>query len=356
LLRLAVNMLEVPAAVRVPYYFGSSILLAMAGLAVFLFRPTLLLRQMYVLAAVSIGMSLLQINGIAWAQSFGSAVEDKGLSSVAVFGATFQDAELAGLLQTRPDGFTHANNLTSQLLLLFYTWALICYLGTAKRLRAASMGLGLIAFACALNGGKVVVLGVLLVQVAALLFVRKRLRLGIAVITTGVAYAAYYILFPGVFITNFNPDLFVHNASDRVVNLGVALGTERLTPLALAIAKLGTGSYIPQDYVLLHNFNMESETQVYSGWARLGPLLPFAAVGAIALLYGWRTRADASPLLRRRNMGIGAILLAAALSACLCGGPFYQTIWFCFFAAPVFAPWIVAAYRERFATTQEPPR
>ena len=350
-IRVLIQLTDEPAVITNCYFAGGIVLMVFAGLSVFLKIPTLLLRQMYWLAAISVIISLLQIHGVPWAQEFGSAIGDKELSAGRVWfqGYDIVSQESAAELQARPDGFTHANNLTSQLLLMFYAFCFYCFTAETGLPKASSAGLFVIAFASALNAGKVVVLGIILIWLTSLVLVnvrRRRLLLAIA-ITLG-AYWLYGVLFPGLFILNFNPDLFVYNASGRIINFGIMASTEIFVPFADLVTSLGTDRYIPTADILMQNYALEEVSETFSGIGAMAPYLPVILVGTCATALLWKSEAWRLDKLRMANLRSGSVIMAVALLASVFGGPFYRTVWFAFFLSLSIAPLLCRFYDNHF--------
>jgi hypothetical protein len=350
-IRVLIQASDAPAAIMNCYFAGGLVVMAYAGLAVFLKVPTLLLRQMYWLSVISVIMSLLQIHGVVWAQEFGSAIGDKELSAGRVWFQVYDIVveESAATLQARPDGFTHANNLSSQLLLMFYAFCFYCYTAESGLLKASNAGLFVIAFASALNAGKVVVFGIVLIWLASLVLgnVRKK-RLLLAIAITLGAYGLYGVLFPGLFILNFNPDIFVYNASGRIINFGVMAKTEMFVPLADLVRSLGTDRYIPTDDILMQNYAQEEVSEAYSGIGNLAPYLPVILVGVCVTAFLWKSEAWRLRWLRLANLRSGSLIMAVALLASVFGGPFYRTVWFAFFLSLVIAPLLCRYNHKHF--------
>lgn len=342
-IRVLVQLIDAPAVLMNCYLAGGIVVMVFAGLSVFLKIPTLLLRQMYWLAAISVIISLLQIHGVPWAQEFGSAIDYKKLSAGRVwfqeYDVVFQES--AAELQARPDGFTHANNLTSQLLLMFYAFCFYCYTTKTGLPKASSVGLFVLAFASALNAGKVVVFGIILIWLAALVLgsVRKN-RLFCAVAITMAAYSLYGVFFPGLLLLNFNPDIFVYNASSRIINFGVMMKTEIFVPMADLVRNLSTDKYIQTHDILLQNYAVEDISEAYSGIGALAPYLPVILVGVCGAALLWKSEAWRLGRLRVANLASGSLIMSVALLASLFGGPFYRTVWFAFFLSLAIAPFL----------------
>jgi hypothetical protein len=358
-IRVLIQLTDAPAVITNCYFVGGIVLMVFAGLSVFLKIPALLLRQMYWLAAISVIISLLQIHGVPWAQEFGSAIDDNGLSAGRVWFQGYEVVchESAPLSQARPDGFTHANNLTSQLLLMFYAFCFYCFTAETGLPKASSAGLFVIAFAIALNAGKVVVLGIILIWLTSLVLgnVRKK-RLLLAIAITLGAYWLYGVLFPGIFILNFNPDLFVYNASGRIINFGVMANTEIFVPFADLVKSLGTGRYISEiDFLLLNNL-AAGYSVAYSGIGTMIPYLPVILVGVFVTAFLWKSEAWRLDRLGMANLRSGSVIMSVALLASVFGGPFYRTVWFVFFLSLAIAPLLCRFYDNKFIRSVSRPR
>ena len=357
--RILNQLTAAPAVIMNCYFAGGFVIMAFAGLSVFLKVPTLLLWQMYWLAAISVIISLLQIHGVPWAQEFGSAISDNGLSGGRVWfqGYDVVYSESAGIPQARPDGFTHANNLSSQLLLMFYAFCFYCFTAKTGLPKARNAGLFVIAFASALNAGKVVVLGIILIWLTSLVLgnVRKK-RLLLAIAITLGAYWLYGVLFPGLFILNFNPDRFIYNASGRIINFGVMAKTEIFVPLAGLVRSFGTDRYITYQEILMMNDEVEGYSEAYSGIVAMIPYLPVILVGVFVTAFLWKSEAWRLDRLRMANLRSGSVIMAVALLATVFGGPFYRTVWFAFFLSLVIAPLLCRFFAKCFMESVSRPR
>lgn len=335
-------------SISLVYQVTNSIIILSSGLVVLLRIPDTIIKQISCFAGLSILISIFQISGFTWAQMAGSAFFDKGASTIELLFQGFDVAKEGGILQTRPDGFTHANNLTSQLLLFFYAYVffhLICF---SKSIASLKVSLLLISFAAALNSGKVFVLGVVFIWIASV-FVRDSRRGEVfnGVRITLVGYLLYAVNYPGLFILNFNPDLFILNGADRVLNLGDTIGTNMLNGFAEMLQSFVSYNFISADTILtqvMANEKVEAISGVAALTDRKYIILLIAIGGIILKSEGWRFRSISFPQLKS-----GSIIIGAALVASLFGGAFYNTIWFVFFVSFPVAPIIL-----RYVNVEKP--
>jgi len=338
-----------PGSISVIYQVASFVIITSSGLVVLLKIPNTIVKQISWFAGFSILISLFQISGFVWAQMIGSAFFDKGSSSIDLLFQDFELAKEAGLLQTRPDGFTHANNLTSQLLLFFYAYVFFHLTCSYKSIPSFKVSLFLISFAAALNSGKVFVLGVILIWIVSLIVrdsIRAKVLNGIKI--TVIGYLFYAFFYPGLFVLNFNPDLFVLNAADRVLNLGDIIGTNMLNGFAEILQSLASYNFVSVNTISNQGL-MAEKIDAISGIAALSSkkyfLILIIAIGGIILkIEDWRFRSIGFPQFKS-----GSIIIGAALTASLFGGSFYNTIWFSFFISYSIAPIIL-----RYVVVEKP--
>lgn len=350
-IRSVILLSDVPPLVQGVYFVGGFVIVIMASFAVMLKAPETLLRQMYWLSAISVVVSLLQIHGVMWMQEFGSALADKGLSAGRVWfqGYDVVAEESASTVQARPDGFTHANNLTSQLLLMFYAYCFFYYTVRTGLPRASGFGLFLIAFASALNAGKVIVLGIAAIWAVSMVLGRVHKGHALkAVLITAAAYLLYSFLSPGLFILNFNPDMFAYNASGRIINFGVMAKTDTFVPLAEFVRNFSTDKYIPADFIAAQNYALEELGETYSGLGAMAPYLPVLLPTLLVIAFVWSTEVHRLRSLYIYNLRTGALIMAVALAASILGGAFYRTVWFTFFLSLTIAPLLWRFYDRHF--------
>jgi len=330
-----------------------------AGAALVLKEPILLLRQMYWLSAISIAISLLQIQGVVWAQEFGSAVDWKVRGDFDVLFVPYSDDFKFAMTQSRPDGFTHANNLTSQLLMFFYGYALFLYSFRTGLPRPPLLWLFVIAFACALTAGKVIVLGILMTHAIAWLVPRKRdwkaLLRTLAV--TLAAFALYFVLFPGLFIINFNLDWFIFNAMGRIMNLQSFAGITTFQPLVDLLSGWYSNKYLDIENPERWLFEEGTVTaEAFSGISFMLDyfwiIVPGTIVGVILLAMSLR-RLEGLPV---RNLRYLVMIMFCTSVSSVFGGPFVTTVWFLFFLSfsliPVTLPYLSTRFKRSIAANR----
>lgn len=327
-----------------------AIIIIFAGASIFLEKPMLLLRQMYWLSIISIIMSLLQINGVRWAQEFGSAFEWKRTSDIPILFVQYSSDLWVGLCQMRPDGLTHANNLTSQLLMLFYAYIIFFYTFENNFQKIPAKILFITSFACALNGGKVIVLGIFSIFLFLLFFTlnnngRKFLR---AFAITFSGYLLYFTLYPGLFILNFNYTLFLTNAIGRVLNLSNLSNIPGIEYFAEFLTGFSNEKY--QSYeVQAQQFQLAKNlTESISGLSRLIAYSPFVLLFVIIGYFLLKKNLWRVDKLHLNNMRIFLSIMGIALVASIFGGPFFSTVWFVFFISFVLTPMSLSLMTKRF--------
>jgi len=338
-----------------------AVITIVAGACLVLKRPVLLLRQMYWVSILSVLMSLLQIHGVQWAQEFGSAIDWKVRGETPVLFQPYSyDLEIP-MSQSRPDGFTHANNLTSQLLLFFYAYAVFHCSFKTNLPRPPLRWLFMIALASALSAGKVIVLGMLAVIAVAWLLPKRpdRKALFRTLTVTLAAYGLYFALYPVLFVINFNLDWFIVNAMGRIVNLQSVTGISTFQPLIELLSSWYSNDYLeirnPETW-LLDVATLEAYSGIASMVDYLAVIVPVVVVGGILLVRSLR-RLDELPIRNMRHLVV--IMLLASISSVF-GGPFVTTVWFMFFLSfsliPLTLPYLSRRFRQSIVASHKHPR
>jgi len=321
------------------YNFLFALVVIFSGTCVFFKIPVLLLKQMFWFSVISILMSLLQINGVKWAQEFGSAISWKQTSNAEVLFINSSSLSWITATQYRPDGLTHANNLTSQLLLIFYAYTFYFYLFKLNLNKITSRSMFSISFACALNGGKIIVFSVFFILAFTLIFHFKsnKQRLIRALSLTFAGYLLDFILFPGLFNLNFNSYLFFTNASGRVMNLSGYTNISGLKYFANFLS----------GFIDYRQYSSSFETQqmkaaanedFYSGVAMLIPYLPLVIPSFIIVYQLWRKNLWRIDLIYFKKLRTFMSIMFITMASSIFGGPFFSTIWFTFFISFVLLP------------------
>jgi len=325
---------------------SSAPLLLVAGASAFVVIPRVLLRQIYWTATASVVMSLLQLGGVIWAQDFGSAADWKGAGHVPLLFQPYRPDLLLNMAQWRPDGITHANNLTGQLLLMFFAYAVALYSARSNAVRPALKSVFMIAFAGALSGGKVVLVGIGLVGLVALIVPGSAKG---KVVSAGIACLLAYLLgatlYPGVFAYTYNPNLLFANASVRMSNTGLTERSELFASLTRAVSETRFDSFPASE--------MDPSVVPDEAISGVAQLVPYAAVILPTLVFvGWWQARRIRQLVVRFGSALAydSTLMAVACVASILGGPFFRTTWFTFFASlallPLLAPWLRIQARE----------
>jgi hypothetical protein len=305
-----------------------------AGSSMVLKNHTSLLRQMYWLSGLSIIISLLQIFGVLWAQELGSAISWKGAGNYPVLFQAYSEDFNPAMSQFRPDGFSHANNLTSQLLLFFYAYSYFFATFSTGLTKPVFRWLFIITFAGALTGGKVFVFGIFMINLFTFIFLRKDNieKVFFSLILTLFAYLLYFLLFPGLFLINFNYQLFISNALDRIANI-------------ILLHDLNTFSLLIDSSIL----EASNSVDAISGLAYLSTLrnAPAFLFVAVVLFVLWLRALKTLKNDYIFNVRFLSIIMMVALISSLVGGPFCFTIWFFFFASIVSVPFTFRLLSER---------
>jgi len=309
----------------VPY----SILLLGVGAKMLRDYPLLMLRQMVWICGISVLLCLLQIMGVQWAQSLTNFYSYGGGSAESYLFVRWSDLPPPSTIQMRPVGFAHANNVVSQYLLFFYGFTILWFAGNRQRFRPPLMWLFIVSFACALTGAKVVIAGIFLINIAALVFVAKKIQVARIFLATCFGYFCYWLLFPGLFAYNFNIDLFVFNSMIRLVDLMVYGGLPYLVDLLFFLSKYQTGEFSAGRSVVS---TLESlDGAVITGIGSIIGYFPIIIITGLLLAPFWITRLR--KLARGPYVDVQKlpIIMLVALVASTAGGPFIFTSCFWFF-------------------------
>jgi len=232
----------------VPY----SILLIVVGTKMVREYPLLMLRQIVWICAISIILSLMQIMGVQWAQSLTNFYWLEGGTTESFLFVRWSVSLPVSGIQMRPVGFASANNVVSQYLLFFYAFSILWFADKKQRFRPPLIWLFIISFACALTGAKVVLAGIVLINTAALIIAKAKNKLYMfrVFLTTSLAYLCYFLLFPGLFVSNFNIDLFAFNMMVRIAHLTSLANIPYAETIYKYISQFQTGEYIGQKSVM----------------------------------------------------------------------------------------------------------
>jgi len=320
------------------YFIPYSILLLVVGAKLVRDYPVLMLRQVMWICVISIILSLMQITGVQWAQSLTNFYWQLGGENEKYLFVQWQNLPPIQGIQVRPVGFASANNIVSQYLLFFYAFAMIWFSSKQNRLQPPLIWLFMISFACALTGAKVVIAGMILIQVAIWVLSKRQnyLCLVKSLSITVLAYCVYWILFPGLFVFNFNLDLFSYNLMLRLADLFIKQGVPITDEVFMFLANYNTGEFIGQKNLI--SSIERSETESITG---IGSMVRFAWVivpvvaTIIPLWFYQMRRLQPDPYIDRKNL---SIIMAVAAVASSAGGPFLLTSYFWFFFAIAMYP------------------
>lgn len=313
------------------YFVPYSILILGVGAKMVRDYPHLMLRQIRWICAISIVLSLMQIMGVQWAQALTNFYWYNGGSTESYLFVWWTDLPPASGIQMRPVGFTSANNVVSQYLLFFYAFAILWFADKKQGFRPPLMWLLIISFACALTGAKVLLAGIVLINIAAWLIakVKNKLYLFRVFLTTFFAYFCYWLLFPGLFVYNFNVDLFAFNSILRLTYLMNSADISYGETILLFLSQYQTGEFIGQRSVMstLERF----DATVMTGIGTVINYFPVIISAFLLLVPFWliRLRKLASgPYVDMQKVPVIMLVAAVASSA---GGPFLFTSYFWFF-------------------------
>lgn len=333
------------------YSITFAIILGVAAIGSFLKIPKLIIKQIFIFSFISLTISLFQVLGLESFQSFGSAALDKGLSNYDVLLQKYDAVTEVSLLQSRPDGISHANNLTSQLLCFFYTYCIVFYTIIYTK-KLPYINIFILSLACAINAGKVVIGCVVLLYIF-LIFNKsvKKKYLAYFVCLNILAYYVYFLLFPGLFILNFNLDYVSLNILGRIANFGAVTGYDFITVFAKNYVEYFGGQYITTDYISYEINQQDINSESYSGLSRVfNYLIVFPFI--IILLRNIKKTLNFGNIITP-NVGLlndCAICFGIVGFLTLFGGPFYKTVWYAYFISPFFVIYALPMLTNSFLT------
>lgn len=315
------------------YFVPYSILLLGVGTKMVRDHPLLMLRQIIWICAISIVLMLMQIMGVQWAQSLTNFYWYNGGSTESYLFVWWSDLPPASGIQMRPVGFASANNVLSQYLVLFYAFGILWFADKTQRFKPPLKWLFIISFACALSGAKVVLSGVVLINIAALLIAKKESKLYLfrVFLTTLFAYFCYFLLFPGLFVYNFNLDLFAFNSMLRLSQLIHLVDIPYAGDILNFLSQFQTGEYIGQRSVMLTLKTFEDRALIITGIGTVAVFYPVIISICLLVAPFWITRLRKSARGHYVDMQKVPLIMLVATVAGSMGGPFLFTSYFWFF-------------------------
>jgi len=320
----------VEAAYLVPY----SILFLGVGARMVRDFPLLMLRQITWITGICVCLFLMQLLGVEWAQSLTNFYWETGGEADDCLFVSWKDLQQISAIQTRPVGFTASNNIVSQYLLFFYAFALIWYISDQDGFRPPKSWLFIISFACAVSGAKVVLATVLIINIAAFVIAGvTNLRLFLyAFLVTASAYALYWLFFPGVFVSNFNIDLFAFNAMVRVGFLLLDWDIPYVEEIMDFLSLFQTGDYIGHQRTVTDTVEeFAAHDTKMTGIGTIIGYLPFIIAVLLVLAPFYLHRLRKTPRGTIVDMHKLPILMFLAAVASTAGSPFIATPYFWFF-------------------------
>lgn len=300
--------------------------------------PVLMLNQIMWICVISIFLSLLQIMGVQWAQSLTNFYWYEGGSSEAYLFVQKSVLPQVYGIQTRPVGFASANNIVSQYLLFFYAYAILWFTNRKSQYTPPLKWLFIISFACAITGAKLVIAGIVLIQIAVWIVTNRQdyLYLLRALFVTIMAYCLYWVLFPGLFVMNYNLDLFSFNLMVRLSDLLVRQGVPIADEIFMFLAFYNTGEHIGQKNLLstVEHLGVGEITGIGSMVRYAWILLPAIAI-LVPVWFYHLSRLPIEMYINRKNL---SLIMGVATVASTAGGPFLLTTYFWFFFAIAMYP------------------
>jgi hypothetical protein len=330
------------------YFVPYSILLLGVGAKMLRDYPLLMLRQIRWICAISIVLSLMQIMGVQWAQSLTNFYWHNGGATESYLFVRWSDLLPVSGIQMRPVGFASANNVVSQYLLFFYAFGILWFADKKQHFRSPLMWLFIISFACALTGAKVVLAGIVLINIAALTIAKAKNKLHLfrVLLTTLFAYFCYFLLFPGLFVYNFNLDLFAFNFMLRLSHLMnyADIHIPYAETIFLFVSQFQTGDYIGQRSVV--STLKRYDATVMTGIGTVINYFPVIMSACLLLAPFWITRLHKLARGTYVDMQkVPFIMLVAAVASSM-GGPFLFTSYFWFFFSFALYPLSVLLLRN----------
>jgi len=311
--------------------------------------PLLMFRQIAWISVISIILSFLQIMSVQWAQSLTNYYWYKGGGDYSYLFVSWLDLPGVSGLQIRPVGFSSANNITSQYLSFFYAFTFLWFTANNGRYKPSLMWAFIVAFACALTGAKIVVLIIFLVNIMALLIVKQKILVFRLFLVTCLAYFCYWLLFPGLFVFNFNLDIFAFNAMIRVTDLLLRTEIPYSEYILSYLSQYQTGEFIGRRSVLGTVKQLGGNT--ISGVGSIIEYIQILVMACLLLLPFWIFR------LRKLTNSffvdtkkLPFIMLMAVIGSAL-GGPFLFTPYFWFFFSFVLYP-LTVLFVKKYPGTQ----
>jgi len=323
------------------YFVPYSVLLIGVGTKMFRDYPYLMLRQIKWICAISIVLSIMQIMGVQWAQSLTNFYHQLGGSAESYLLVRWSDLPFISGIQARPVGFAHANNALSQFLLFFYAFSILWFADKKLRFKPPLKWMFIISFACAITGAKLVIVGIVLINITALLIVKpsNKLFLFRVFFTVFISYVCYWFLFPGLFVYNYNLDLFAFNSMLRLASIMQVAEIPHAENIYSFFSQYQTGDYMGSRSIIN---TIEMSGGDISGMTGLGLIIKKLTIIIFTLLLlapFWLTRLR--KLARYPNKldmhKLPFIMLVAGVAS-LGGGQFLFTSYFVFFFSSALYP------------------
>lgn len=325
------------------YYIPYTIVFFGVGALIFRDYRTLIVRQICWLVGLCLVIELLQISGFQIFQSISNYHSTDGGSSDHVWFVKWEEISGSANAQLRPVGFTHANNVTSQLLVLFYGFVIIPLTKKKANRFSACVWLLVLGTACALSGAKLVIASVLVLSIVAIYLQRKSPGRAFAGMCCVIfAYILYWICFPGLFIYNYNLDLIGFNALLRIENANQIVGIPWSNYLMDYLQQFNTGDYIGVRSVetTLEHYNRELDgslhaktTAAMTGMAQLLSIWGYLIGLILVIGILWKRRYHKVCFCLSREAKHSMFLTATACVLCTFGGPFLGTNYFLIFVS-----------------------
>ncbi|HXG54541.1 MAG TPA: hypothetical protein VNJ03_04115 [Vicinamibacterales bacterium] len=199
LLKLATAVGSIAEAADLGFDVVLSILFCAAGAVIVSKKPSIVYRQLLVIAALSIPVMIVQMTGVApWSEALNTEhTEDVRAPQPTLFVTEAQLHYRTG--QARPAGLTHSNNFLS----LLAAFLLALHFSRIKTPRLTTRDLIVITFAMLTMSKVVLLVSAVVVMWKLVTGIRvERLRMVRVAGFTVLVLAAYAVFFPGLFTVN----------------------------------------------------------------------------------------------------------------------------------------------------------
>jgi len=277
----------------------------------------------------------MQIMGVEWTQYHWKLYHLIGGSTKSYLFTEWVDIYEFSSVQVRPSGFSSYNNVLSQVLLFSYAYSIYWFADKKQIYTPPLTWMFIISFACALTGAKVLALGIILINIT-LIFISKginKLYSIRVILSTACAYFCYWMLFPGLFVYNFNLDLFSYNAMGRIQGFLEVSNFSLANNIYFFLSQYQSGDFMGvQADIYNDDRNIGSGlTSIFIYWPIIIPIF-------LVFLPNWfsnLSKIERTPYVDMQKL---PILMLVAIASSLFGQPLYTSSYFIFFSSCILYP------------------